>query len=402
MESVGERRAMENGGGTMRRLPDTGLVMCSTCSGFLLRMKRTSVPKPDEEVLEVVTGAEKMRALMKAVLLHGPLQEIEPAEATKEQWKVLQRRRRIMMETKKCPTCSGSLLEKPGPDEEDKAMVADPGSKAGSKEKMSSREEGSEFMAVLPSQGRKERMKIATEDEAMVADARSEQKLKRSREEGKRSSSGLKEKKKAKSEDKEGSGSKKKAKRSSEMEGSGSKEAKMKGSGLEEEAKIEFIVKSVGGDRKTKMEIKRMLKKAFEILNELPVKVGGDRRTKMEIKRMLKKAFEILNEPPVKSQSEEAKMEDSESAVGNRKTKMVTYRVDKKTIDFLKNHPPLKPPPIGACEPELRQRFIDITAPYVEVERVLLEYLQCHYSIKGYAEVQLEVTDDEGDDHKLV
>ncbi|XP_072147025.1 uncharacterized protein [Setaria viridis] len=385
MESVGERRAMENGGGTMRRLPDTGLVMCSTCSGFLLRMKRTSVPKPDEEVLEVVTGAEKMRALMKAVLLHGPLQEIEPAEATKEQWKVLQRRRRIMMETKKCPTCSGSLLEacptcfrsllqKPGPDEEDKAMVADPGSKAGSKEKMSSREEGSEFMAVLPSQGRKERMKIATEDEAMVADARSEQKLKRSREEGKRSSSGLKEKKKAKSEDKEGSGSKKKAKRSSEMEGSGSKEAKMKGSGLEEEAKIEFIVKSVGGDRKTKMEIKRMLKKAFEILNELPVK----------------------------SQSEEAKMEDSESAVGNRKTKMVTYRVDKKTIDFLKNHPPLKPPPIGACEPELRQRFIDITAPYVEVERVLLEYLQCHYSIKGYAEVQLEVTDDEGDDHKLV
>nr|XP_034572666.1 uncharacterized protein LOC117837186 isoform X3 [Setaria viridis] len=397
MESVGERRAMENGGGTMRRLPDTGLVMCSTCSGFLLRMKRTSVPKPDEEVLEVVTEAEKMRALMKAVLLHGPLQEIEPAEATKEQWKVLQRRRRIMMETKKCPTCSGSLLEKPGPDEEDKAMVADPGSK----EKMSSREEGSEFMAVLPSQGGKERMKIATEDEAMVADARSEQKLKRSREEGKRSSSGLKEKKKAKSEDKEGSGSKKKAKRSSEMEGSGSKEAKMKGSGLEEEAKIEFIVKSVGGDRKTKMEIKRMLKKAFEILNELPVKVGGDRRTKMEIKRMLKKAFEILNEPPVKSQSEEAKMEDSESAVGNRKTKMVTYRVDKKTIDFLKNHPPLKPPPIG-CEPELRQRFIDITAPYVEVERVLLEYLQCHYSIKGYAEVQLEVTDDEGDDHKLV
>nr|XP_034570851.1 uncharacterized protein LOC117835610 [Setaria viridis] len=143
--------------------------------------------------------------------------EIEPAEATKEQWKVLQRRRRIMMETKKCPTCSGSLLEKPGPDEEDKAMVADPGSKAGSKEKMSSREEGSEFMAVLPSQGGKERMKIATEDEAMVADARSEQKLKRSREEGKRSSSGLKEKKKAKSEDKEGSGSKKKAKRSSEV-----------------------------------------------------------------------------------------------------------------------------------------------------------------------------------------
>jgi hypothetical protein len=33
---------------------------------------------------------------------------------------------------------------------------------------------------------------------------------------------------------------------------------------------------------------------------------------------------------------------------------------------------------------------------------VFLEYLQCHSSIKGYAEVQLEATDDEGDDHKLV
>ena len=91
-----------------------------------------------------------------------------------------------MMETKKCPSCSGSLLE------------ACP---------TSSMEEGE-----------MERKKIVTEDEAMVADARSEQKLKQSREEGKRSSSGLEEKKKAKSEDKEGSGSKKKkAKRSSEV-----------------------------------------------------------------------------------------------------------------------------------------------------------------------------------------
>jgi len=70
----------------------------------------------------------------------------------------------IMMETKRCPACSRSLLEmcptcsrslseKPGPDEEDKA--------AGSKEKKkSSREEGSELMVVLPSQGGKERKKI--------------------------------------------------------------------------------------------------------------------------------------------------------------------------------------------------------------------------------------------------
>ena len=175
----------------MRRFPPTEWVMCSTCSGFVFRKRRTS------EVVEVVKEAKKMWDLMNAVLLHGPLQEREPAEATKEQWTVLQKGRMIMMETKKCPTCSGSLLE------------ACP---------TSSMEEGSEFMAVLPSEGGMERKKIATEDEAMVADARSEQKLKQSREEGKRSSSGLEEKKKAKSEDKEGSGSKrKKAKRSSEV-----------------------------------------------------------------------------------------------------------------------------------------------------------------------------------------
>ena len=102
-----------------------------------------------------------------------------------------------MMQTKKCPTCSGSLLE------------ACP---------TSSMEEGSVFMAVLPSEGGMERKKIATEDEAMVANARSVKKSKRSREEGKRSSSGSKKKKKARSEDKEGSGSKKKkAKRSSKL-----------------------------------------------------------------------------------------------------------------------------------------------------------------------------------------
>ena len=197
------------------------LVMCSTCSGFVIRKEPTAIPDPNEEVVEVLREAEKMRDLMKAVLLHGPLQEKEPAEATKKQWQVLRRRRMIMMETKRCPACSRSLIdmcptcsrrlsEKPGPDEEDKA--------AGSKEKKkSSREEGSELMAVLPSQGGKESKKIATEDEAMVANARSVKTTKRSREEGKRSSSGLKKKKKAKSEDKEGSGSMIKAMRSSEV-----------------------------------------------------------------------------------------------------------------------------------------------------------------------------------------
>ena len=201
-ESGGERRAM----GKRLGFP-VELVMCSTCSGFVIRKEPTAIPDPNEEVVEVLREAEKMRDLMKAVLLHGPLQEKEPAEATKKQWQVLRRRRMIMMETKRCPACSRSLLEmcptcsrklseKLGPDEEDKA--------AGSNEKKkSSREEGSELMAVLPSQGGKECKKIAMEDEAMVVNARSVKKTKRSREEGKRSSSGLK-KKKAKSEDKKG------------------------------------------------------------------------------------------------------------------------------------------------------------------------------------------------------
>jgi len=109
----------------------------------------------------------------------------------------------------------------------------------------------------------------------------------------------------------------------------------------------------------------------------------------------------LIDQPPVKSQwEEEAKMEDSESAVGNRKTKMVTQRLDKKSIHIFKNQPP--PKPLIDNSLYVNQRMIDIITAHDEVDRVLLEYLQCHSSIKGYAEVQLEVTDDEGDDHKLV
>lgn len=127
---------------------------------------------------------------------------------------------------------------------------------------------------------------------------------------------------------------------------------------------------------------------------------GIDKKTKMEILRLLKKSFEILNEPPVKSQSkEEAKMEDSESAVGNRKTKMVTKRLDKKSIDIFSQPPPK---PLIHNSPYMNRHMIDIITARDEVDRVFLEYLKCHSSIKGYAEVQLEVTDDEGDDHKLV
>ncbi|CAD6341123.1 unnamed protein product [Miscanthus lutarioriparius] len=396
----------------MRRFPPTEWVMCSTCSGFVFRKRRTS------EVVEVVKEAEKMRDLMKAVLRHGPLQEIEPAEATKKQWQDLQTRRRIMMETKRCPTCSGSLLEvcptcchsllqKPGPDEEDKAMVADPGSKAGLKEKKKrsreegsvdpgskaglkekkkrSREEGSELMAVLPSQGGNQRKKIATEDEAMVADARSEQKSKRSREEGKTSSSGLKERKKAKNGGQwiKGGGED----GGQRIEGGGEDGGqrirdggqRIKGGGEDGGQRIEG-----GGQDRGHHQIDY-----------------GNRKTKMEIRRLLKKTVEILNQPPVKPQpKEEAKMEDSESAVRNRKTKMVTKRLDKKSIDILMNQPPPKPVIYNTLY--VNQHMIDMITAHDEVDCVFLEYLQCHSFIKGYAEYQVEVTDDEDDDHKLV
>jgi flagellar biosynthesis component FlhA len=156
------------------------------------------------------------------------------------------------------------------------------------------------------------------------------------------------------------------------MEGSGSKEVKMKGSGLKEAAKIEDIIKSDSVDRKTKIEVFRF-EKAFESL---------------------------MNQPPVKSQSkEEAKMEDSESAVGNSKTKMATKRLDKKSIDIFKNQPP--PKPLISNSLYVNQ-LLDVVTYHDEVQRVFLEYLEYHSSIKGYAEVQEEVTDDEGDDHKLV
>uniref|UniRef100_A0A0D9WQJ5 RING-type E3 ubiquitin transferase n=2 Tax=Leersia perrieri TaxID=77586 RepID=A0A0D9WQJ5_9ORYZ len=93
---------------------------------------------------------------------------------------------------------------------------------------------------------------------------------------------------------------------------------------------------------------------------------------------------------------EEAKIEFIKSVGGDRKSKMVTKMLDKKSIDFIKNQPPLKPPLRNSYF--TYQHMVDIITPYVEVDRVLLEYLQYHYSINGYAEVQLEVTDDEGSD----
>ncbi|KAG0514599.1 hypothetical protein BDA96_10G206500 [Sorghum bicolor] len=299
-----------------------------------------------------------------AVLLHGPLQKMEPAEANKKQREILQMRRTILMETKMCPACSGSPLEpcpprfrsllakKPRPDEEDKA---------GSK---SSREEVNEFMAILRSECWKE---IATDDEAMVADARSsEHKLKRSREDGKRSSSRPKEKKKAEGDDKEGSrSSKKKAKRSNEVEGSGLKEAEMERSRSIDEVLFEGIFESGCGDLKTKVHFRRVLKKTIE------------------------------SKPPVKIEWEPMK-EDIELAGGEWKTKMVTQRLDKGCVDRLINRPCPEPVTYNKCFTS-RDAF-DALANLDKVHRLFHWYLQYQSIIKGYAEYQKEVTDGVGND----
>lgn len=307
------------------------MVMCSTCSGFVLRNKRK--PNPDEEV---VAEVEKMRDMLRAVLVHGPLQMVEPAEATRKQRQILQRRRRILVATKRCPACSGSPLE-PCPTRFCSLLAK-------------KREEVSEFMALLWSDGGKE---ISTEDEAMVANAKSsEHKLKRSREEGSGSS-------------------KKKAKRSNEVEGSGSKEAEMEGSGSIDEVLIEGIVESVGGGMKTKVPVRRVLKKIIE----------------------------ILDKPPVKIEREEPMKEDIELPGGDRKTKMVTQRLDEKCVDLLKNRPRPKPTPHDKYL--TNRRIIDAITAMDKVDRLFHGYLQYQSIIQGYAEYQLEVPGDEGDDWKL-
>ena len=62
---------MENGSEMMPGFASE-FVMCSTCSDFVMRKERTTIPDPNEEMVEVVTEAEKMRDLMQVVLLHGP------------------------------------------------------------------------------------------------------------------------------------------------------------------------------------------------------------------------------------------------------------------------------------------------------------------------------------------
>jgi len=62
---------------------------------------------------------------------------------------------------------------------------------------------------------------------------------------------------------------------------------------------------------------------------------------------------------------------------------VVTKRLDKNYIDILKNKPP--PKPLILETHHMNQRTIDKFTAYDEVDRVLLEYLQCHSIFKGYA-----------------
>jgi len=101
---------------------------------------------------------------------------------------------------------------------------------------------------------------------------------------------------------------------------------------------------------------------------------------------------------------EEAKMKVSESAGGNGKTKMVTRRLDKMSIDIiLKDHPPFKPFTYTTHNPFIQCMFASDIAQY-EVDCEFHEYLRRQSIIRGYAEYQLEVTHDEklANDHKLV
>jgi hypothetical protein len=98
------------------------------------------------------------------------------------------------------------------------------------------------------------------------------------------------------------------------------------------------------------------------------------------------------------SGSKEAKMEVSESAGRNGKTKMVTRRLDKMSIDFiLKDRPPVKPFTCTTLNPFLECMFASDIAQY-EVDCEFHEYLRRQSIIRGYAEYQLEVTDDEDED----
>lgn len=116
--------------------------------------------------------------------------------------------------------------------------------------------------------------------------------------------------------------------------------------------------------------------------------------TKMQLTRLFTNALEILEQPPVKPKVEE----NSESAVGNRKTKMVTRRMDKESIHYLL--PPRRP--LFYDKYHVTKRIVDTYNAHVGVDNLFIQCLQCHYRIKGYAEYQEEVTDDEGEDHKLV
>ena len=124
--------------------------------------------------------------------------------------------------------------------------------------------------------------------------------------------------------------------------------------------------------------------------------VGGGMKTKVPVRRVLKKIIEILDKPPVKIEREEPMKEDIELPGGDRKTKMVTQRLDEKCVDLLKNRPRPKPTPHDKYL--TNRRIIDAITAMDKVDRLFHGYLQYQSIIKRYAEYQLEVPDDEGDE----
>ena len=85
-----------------------------------------------------------------------------------------------------------------------------------------------------------------------------------------------------------------------------------------------------------------------------------------------------------------------EGSSGNWKTKMVTMRLDKRSIDSIVKRPTVKPFTFPTPIPNLRGIFAREISNY-EVECEFHEYLRRQSIISGYADYHLEVTDDEAE-----
>ena len=80
---------------------------------------------------------------------------------------------------------------------------------------------------------------------------------------------------------------------------------------------------------------------------------------------------------------------------------MVTCRLSNEFVqEFIQTHPPIRP--FTHSTSNHIQRLLAHHIAEYEVKCELHAYWQSQCDIKGYAEYQVEVTDDEDDDHKLV